>query len=487
MKLGYEIYNVIRDFTDRIYGNPGTTELSFLKYLPDDFNYYLALADGIAVGMAEGYYLKTDNLAIVNLHAAPGLSNAAGFIHTAFMDRVPMLIIDGEQSSKYIVDEPRLYGDLKNLPSVKGFFEIKNSHEGLKIINKAIRLSLTPPYGPTVVSIPQDLVDEEVKSIKLNKFSVNQNCSECTLNYVTEKINSSEKVAIVAGYEIDVFNAHEELQKFAEKIGAPIYAEPFASRAPALHIDGTLPRYASQINKILENYDLVLVIGGSLNNVLFPDEEIIGNIIEITYDSLEASKRIWDCFVCNPKSFLINIFNGVKQKNKKSPLISIPNGKNKEIEEAIKTLSLNLKGYTIFEEAPSYRETIREIMGYNKRSFFANRAGFIGWAIPASFGYSSAKGKAFAIVGDGSFNYSFQGLWSATKYGGKMKVLVINNGGYRSLKGWANYNKDFLSPATDPWKLASSYNFESKEFDNQTEAIKWLMEDDSQKLAEIRI
>jgi benzoylformate decarboxylase len=231
----------------------------------------------------------------------------------------------------------------------------------------------------------------------------------------------------------------------------------------------------------------VLVIGGSLNNVLFPDEEIRGNIIEITYDSFEASKRIWDCFVCNPKNFLLNIFNKVKTKNKKSPLIPSNNPRNKEVEEALKVLSTNLKGYAIFEEAPSYRETIREIVGYNKRSFFANRAGFIGWAIPASFGYSSAGGKALAIVGDGSFNYSFQGLWSASKYGGKIKVLVLNNGGYNSLKGWANYDREFLSPSTAPWKLASSYNFESKEFDNQTEAVKWLMEDDSQKLAEIRI
>ncbi|AYN75632.1 hypothetical protein SULI_13750 [Saccharolobus solfataricus] len=41
----------------QIFGNPGTTQLNFLKYMPKNLNYYLALQDGISIGMAEGYYL----------------------------------------------------------------------------------------------------------------------------------------------------------------------------------------------------------------------------------------------------------------------------------------------------------------------------------------------------------------------------------------------------------------------------------------------
>ncbi|MFP3218434.1 MAG: hypothetical protein RXQ99_07525 [Acidianus sp.] len=48
--LGDKIFEILRGFTDRIYGNPGTTELSFIKKIPPDFKYYLALQDGIAVG-----------------------------------------------------------------------------------------------------------------------------------------------------------------------------------------------------------------------------------------------------------------------------------------------------------------------------------------------------------------------------------------------------------------------------------------------------
>lgn len=153
----------------------------------------------------------------------------------------------------------------------------------------------------------------------------------------------------------------------------------------------------------------------------------------------------------------------------------------------MKLLYPRLGNYAIFDEAPSYREIIRSIVGYKRRLFFANRAGFIGWAIPASFGYSSAGGKALAIVGDGSFNYSFQALWSATKYGGIMKVLVINNQGYNSLKGWGNTNAEILSPITSPWKLASSYGFEGKEFDDYKKGIEWLMEGNTQKLAELKV
>ncbi|WP_162569040.1 thiamine pyrophosphate-binding protein [Acidianus sulfidivorans] len=493
--LGDKIFDLLRQFTDRIYGNPGTTELSFLRFIPQDFKYYLALQDGVAVGMAEGYYLASNNLSIANLHAAPGLSNALGFIYTALTDRVPLLIIGGQQTSRYLTDEPRLYGDLANIskPLVKASFEAKTANEAIKFLNRAIKTSLTPPYGPTFVSIPEDLENVEIKyDIKPFYHKVNLCCDEEEIKEIMEIVNSKNNVAIVSGYEIDVFDAFNEITNFAEKLNSPVYAEPFASRPPynSSHklFAGDLPRRSSEINKILSDYDLILIIGGSINNVLFADDELLSNkdVIEITYDWIEASKRPWKTIVCNPKDFLNNAIKYARPHYGIFKKVNYP--ANDKVEEIIKTLYPNIRNYTVFDEIPSYRETLRKILGYKKGSLYANRAGFIGWAIPASFGYASTGKKSIAVVGDGSFNYSFQALWSASKYGGAMKVLVINNQGYNSLRNWNNnINYELLSPETSPWKLASSYNFEGKEFDDYKKAIEWLMSDDTQKLAEIKL
>jgi len=492
--LGNKVYEFLSQFTDRIYGNPGTTELSFLKGKPESFKYFLALHDGIAVGMAEGYYLKESKLGIVNLHASPGLSNAMGFINTAFLDRSPLLIIAGQQSSKFLNDEPRLYGDLTNMakPFTKGSFEAKSEDEVIRLLMRASKLALTPPYGPVMVSIPEDLqLKESTRNERRKvKHDVSLCCNEESVKEVVERVNSHERVALVVGYEIDVFNAHDELNDFVIKGGLPVYAEPFSSRAPysgdSKFFMGDLPRRSSEINNVLKEYSMVLVIGGSLGNVLFPDDEILKGkeVVQITQDWMEASKRPWDTFVCNPKQFLklasIHIsqhkFVGKKVERKPSP-----------VDKIFQELSGVSQRYAVFDEAPSYREALRASLGYRRNSLFSNRAGFIGWAIPAAFGYASAGGSALVVIGDGSFNYSFQALWSAQKYGGRMKVLVINNSGYNSLRGWSGLKDDILSPETSPWKLASSYGFEAKEFDDYKRGLEWLLSDDAQKLVELRI
>ena len=38
-----------------VFGNPGSNELPFLKDFPADFRYFLALHEGVAMGMADGY------------------------------------------------------------------------------------------------------------------------------------------------------------------------------------------------------------------------------------------------------------------------------------------------------------------------------------------------------------------------------------------------------------------------------------------------
>ncbi len=53
-----------------IFGNPGSTEITFLTDLPDDFRFVLALHEGSVVGIATGVALATGRPAFVNLHTA---------------------------------------------------------------------------------------------------------------------------------------------------------------------------------------------------------------------------------------------------------------------------------------------------------------------------------------------------------------------------------------------------------------------------------
>jgi len=54
-----------------VFGNPGSTEETFLKNFPDDFTYILGLQEGSVMAMADGFAQSTGKPALVNLIQAP--------------------------------------------------------------------------------------------------------------------------------------------------------------------------------------------------------------------------------------------------------------------------------------------------------------------------------------------------------------------------------------------------------------------------------
>jgi benzoylformate decarboxylase len=80
-----------------IFGNPGSNELPFLKGVPADFRYFLALREGVAVGMADGYAQATGKPALVNLHSAAGTGNGMGALANAWNSHTPLIVMSGQQ------------------------------------------------------------------------------------------------------------------------------------------------------------------------------------------------------------------------------------------------------------------------------------------------------------------------------------------------------------------------------------------------------
>jgi benzoylformate decarboxylase len=62
---------------DRVFGNPGTTELPLMDALAHvpEVPYYLGLHEGTAVSMADGFARATGRPSFLNLHIAAGLAH----------------------------------------------------------------------------------------------------------------------------------------------------------------------------------------------------------------------------------------------------------------------------------------------------------------------------------------------------------------------------------------------------------------------------
>src|SRR5258708_20507349 len=106
-----------------IFGNPGSNELPFLKDFPGDFRYFLALHEGVAVGMADGYAQATGKPALINLHSAAGTGNGMGALPNAWNSHTPLLV-PSQQQTRPMVGVEALLTNLDSMqlprPLVKG-------------------------------------------------------------------------------------------------------------------------------------------------------------------------------------------------------------------------------------------------------------------------------------------------------------------------------------------------------------------------------
>jgi len=102
---------------DRVFGNPGTTELPLTDALVDepDLPYVLGLQEASVVAMADGYARATRRPAFVSPHVAAGLANGLIGLLNARRSRTPLVVTAGQQDRRHLVQDPMLSGDLVGL------------------------------------------------------------------------------------------------------------------------------------------------------------------------------------------------------------------------------------------------------------------------------------------------------------------------------------------------------------------------------------
>jgi benzoylformate decarboxylase len=88
-------------------------------------------------------------------------------------------------------------------------------------------------------------------------------------------------------------------------------------------------------------------------------------------------------------------------------------------------------------------------------SFFATASGGIGWGVPAAVGIGlgdrarGVKRTVLATIGDGSFQYSIQAIWTAAQHRVPVVFVVMRNEEYSILKSFAKLEQTPGVPGLD--------------------------------------
>jgi benzoylformate decarboxylase len=462
-----------------IFGNPGSTELPLMDALAGqkEIRYYLALHEGVAVSMADGYARASGKLGVVNVHISPGIGNSMGMLYNAYKAGSPLLVTAGQQDQRFALTEPILWSDLPDVarPYVKWSYEIRRLEDLTRAIHRAAKVATSPPMGPVFVSLHMDvlLAKEDVDLASPTGVDPRFRPSHATIEAAAEMLSKAKYPIIIAGDAVASGDAHSELAQVAELIGSPVYQEtyPGACNFPSSHplSLGPLPRDQSITRAALQGADVLFSVGADLLTMSLPSEvdpmppglkiiHLDPNPWEIGKNYPAQIAMLGDSKETLPelKSALDERLNADQRKEARLRQASIREareksllqlrGKASEERNRVPVTPLGLmeviseslpRNATLVDESISSGRALRDLLKTeDPKSYFGHRGGGIGWGIPAALGVRLAlrERPVVALVGDGSAMYSFQGLWTAAHYSLGVVFVICNNSSYRILK-----------------------------------------------------
>src|SRR3954451_9824263 len=214
-----------------IFANPGSTEISFLAGLPDDFQFVLGLHEAAVVGMASGFALGTERPAFVNLHTTAGLGNAVAAIATARVTGAPLVILVGQQDGRHLALEPFLTGRLEGLAGDYPVW-VDQPVQATDVPGAVARAAheAATAHGPAIVIVPQDDwlapydrsgTEAPAPAHLVRSSGVEHGAVEELAGLFAE----SKAPALVAGYGTSQPRAWNALVALAEHLGCPVWQE----------------------------------------------------------------------------------------------------------------------------------------------------------------------------------------------------------------------------------------------------------------------
>ena len=149
-----------------MFGNPGSSEEGLLDEISrfPGIRYILGLQEAALVLIANGYAVATQEPTAVQLHCSVGTGNALGSLYQAFRkQRSPLVVIAGEAGAAYDALDAHMALDLVTFARPVTKYAARGIHAGslLRLLRRCIKMAATPPFGPTFLAIPQDVVDQE--------------------------------------------------------------------------------------------------------------------------------------------------------------------------------------------------------------------------------------------------------------------------------------------------------------------------------------
>lgn len=514
MKISDFIFNFIAEKgIDTIFTVSGGGSMHLVDSLGKNKNIqYVCNHHEQACAMAAEGYAKIRGIpGCVLVTTGPGGTNTLTGVLCAYQDSIPLIIISGQVPSEQLSEntgcrqigqqEFNITDTVKTM--TKYAVTIKDKNAILYHLQKAYHLAISGRPGPVWLDIPLDIQSSIIDIKSLKQFIPKDSKSKLNwwyLNKFKKLLSNSKKPIIVVGGGIRASNTLEKLKKFLKATNIPVMSGPH-SAVDVINSDyqyyagrfGLLGQYTS--NHIIQDSDLVISLGSRLNPKMigYNSSKFAPNatkiIIDIDKNEIKKlkfnNKFAWnidlDKFfdLVNDDILNLNIEDWQKEVKERRSKEKLVLEKHKELKTYVSTYvfskeletQLSSNSVIVTSDGTAHVVPLKTINLKNNQRLFSNEGTApMGYGLPAAIGaYYGHKDLVICIEGDGSIMMNLQELETIRHNHIPLKIFIINNAGYLSIRLTQNsffkgnlVASDITSGVSIPdfSKIASVFDFE---------------------------
>lgn len=446
-----------------------------------------------ACAIAAEAYARIDNrIAAVCVTTGPGGTNALTGVLGGWLDSIPMFVISGQvrydttarYEEKITGAKVRAVGDqeydiTKAVSHMCKYAEMLEEPEDIRyMLEKAWHLATTGRPGPVWVDIPVNYQGSYIETENLQGYNseeddklLPQGVNKEQLEEVVQLLSKAERPVIYAGNGIRLAKAYPEFRELIDKLGVPVVTYWNAIDL----IEDDHPLYVGRGgnmgdragNFAVQNADVILAIGTRISirqvGYNWTTWARAAKVIMVDIDENEMRKHTLhvDVAICSDAKVFIEAFlNRIDKENfpcesqeswrecclnwkQRYPVTLQKHWENREnyvnVYAFIKHLSSCLpdKSTTVVSNGACCVAGHQNYVIKNGSRFIINSAtASMGYGLPAAIGVCRAIGnqEIVCLEGDGSIMMNLQELQTVITNRLPIKIFLINNQGYHSIR-----------------------------------------------------
>lgn len=442
---------------------------------------------------AEGYARLAARPGVCIVTTGPGGINALNGVFGAWTDSIPMIVLSGQVKRETCLAATPVAGlrqlgdqevDIVRMatPITKYAAVVTDPSRIAYEFDKAWHLATTGRPGPVWLDIPIDVQSSQIEPASLQRYTPDERAKtviegaelDARCSALVERLAGAKRPVLMGGTGVRLAGALGSFIALAERLRVPVVTawthDLIASDHPLFcGRPGTIGTRAG--NFVVQNADLVIVIGSRLNirqtSYNWSSFASAAHVIHVDIDEAELRKptyRANEALCADAGEFCSGMMNAIDRRHEpvRAPASWLAWCKERSerypnVADAKRDCARPLNPYVFVEGLFDQLEADDIVVTGNaaacivsfqtarlkegQRLFSNSGSASMGYDLPAAigayFGAVDARGsqrRVVCVAGDGSLMLNMQELQTIVTNAIPIKLVVLNNGGYLSIR-----------------------------------------------------